>query len=125
MLPEFPTTKLIPILEKYRAITESHVLQDVQEHIFTHDAIHELIHELDQSGFIAPFDWMKWSRQLPENWQTNTSLLDDADLDMLRRLLTAHIRLERFHDRHLDSLFRNGYMAVLFGRLQLLLNTNN
>lgn len=87
-------------------------------HHHTLEDILELIAHLDSSGFTAPFDWVQWSSKLPPGWQTDPSLIDNADTDMLRGLMTAHIRVNRHSRGHLEELFRNGYMDKLFHRLE-------
>ncbi len=68
----------------------------------------------------APFDWIEWSKQLPENWATTPSFLETAELETLRRLLVAHLRLERTVFGHIDTLFRSGYMDKFIDRLEQL-----
>lgn len=120
MLPEFESAHIKELARKYRSISESDILQIHQGHVYGLDAARELLDEFNRLGFTTPFDWIEWSKQLPENWQTDSSLLETADLETLRRLLTTHLRLERIVFGHIDVLFRNGYMDKFINRLETL-----
>ncbi|WP_246761096.1 DUF6508 domain-containing protein [Ralstonia solanacearum] len=51
---------------------------------------------------------------------TNDDLLRAADLETLRKVLTAQIRLNRFNEGYLDEVVRQGKWATIIGRLRWL-----
>jgi len=86
--------------------------------------VHEFLLQLDMSGFNLIFDYLKWVEETG-NHQSNEFLTDPdfvqtADLETLRKLMTTHIRTERFVEGHLKELFDNGYIANLMNRLEVL-----
>lgn len=67
------------------------------------------------NGFIQPFDWM--------NWREGEQLVDDpvllrrANLQTLRKLLTAHVRADRFSEGHLAGTFESGHILMILKRM--------
>jgi hypothetical protein len=139
MLPKFEKSNLNGIVTKFRSMSASKgqvayapmasspkgqvaysPTAGAGSHDHTLEDIMALIQELDRTGFVAPFDWIQWSNTLPPGWQTNPALIATADVETLRRLMTAHIRLDRMNRGHLDGLFRSGYMDQVFHRLEAL-----
>lgn len=74
---------------------------------------------LEQHGFIEVFDWNTWLASLGRPIE-DPSLLATADVDTLRKVITTHIRMERFVRGHLESLIRTGYFSAFLDRLQVL-----
>ena len=66
---------------------------------------------------IIPFDWRSWSEEA-ERYQMDPEALQAADLLTLRKLLTAHVRAERFAEGHLASVFESGHIAAILRRLK-------
>jgi len=48
------------------------------------------------------------------------TLLEEADLETLRKLLTTHVRKDRFCEGHLDYMFECGHITAILERLQQL-----
>lgn len=75
---------------------------------------------LDATGFTEPFDWQA-------EFGDRRDMLDDpavitsADLELLRKIMTAHIRIDRTVGGHLDGLVANGYWRRCYTRLRVLL----
>ena len=44
--------------------------------------------------------------------------LDHAGLEDLCRLLTTHVRSDRFNERHLVAMYENGHVTAILRRLQ-------
>jgi Family of unknown function (DUF6508) len=74
---------------------------------------------LYDNGWIIPFDWVSWQDEAVQ-YVNDTSLLEEADLETLRRLLTTHVRKDRFCDGHLDCMFECGHITAILQRLQQL-----
>jgi ADP-ribosyl-[dinitrogen reductase] hydrolase len=79
--------------------------------------IDEFIDALHKQDMIIPFDWTSWRKEA-ERYQTDPEALETADLLTLRKLLTVHVRAERFAEGHLASVFESGHIAALLRRLQ-------
>jgi hypothetical protein len=70
-----------------------------------------------ENGFVIEFDWRAWQEEALRHCE-QPELLRGADLQLLRRLITFHVRAERFNEGHLPSLVESGYMAELLRRLR-------
>ena len=81
-----------------------------------------LLAVMHETNFTAPFDWEAWLAELPQDALNDPAYLDTADLETLRRLVTAHVRIDRFVGGHLDAVLANGYMDRAMGRAKQLLN---
>lgn len=71
------------------------------------------------TDFMIAFDWMK---EVPkESLDTaNLTELNTADARQLRKLLIAHLRLDRFLEGHLKQLLLCGYLDQLLARFKVL-----
>jgi glyoxylase-like metal-dependent hydrolase (beta-lactamase superfamily II) len=74
---------------------------------------------LYDAGLIVEFDWEQWTDRAQEFVEC-PDLIRDADLDTLRRLLTTHVRNDRFCDGHLRSMVLSGHIVAILARLQAL-----
>lgn len=78
-------------------------------------ALEEFLVDVYTSGFVVSYDW-------PQYYAENKSLLNDAaalqamDLDSFRRIVIAHLRMDRFSEGHLRHLLDTGYFAALVER---------
>jgi hypothetical protein len=79
--------------------------------------VDEFIGALRKQGVIIPFDWRNWRKEAAR-YQTNPEALETADLLTLRKLLTVHVRAERFSEGHLASVFESGYIMAILRRLK-------
>jgi hypothetical protein len=71
------------------------------------------------SGLFIPFDWPSWQNEA-ERICADPSLIQKADLQTIRRLLTTHVRKERFCEGHLSSLCKSGHIVSVLKRLKQL-----
>lgn len=78
---------------------------------------------LQERGFIELFDWDTFLASLGRPPEDPT-LLATADIETLKKIVTAHIRIERFVRGHLQALIAAGYFTAFLDRLQVL-NTQN
>jgi hypothetical protein len=62
--------------------------------------VRKFVHDLYELGFIVPFDWPAWQEE-GFQLQTSPGQLEGADLQDLVKLLTVHIRKDRFVEGHL------------------------
>lgn len=63
------------------------------------------------------FDWMAWMKTVQTDID-DLAKLAQADLLTVRRLLTAHLRMDRFNEGHLLAIFESGYLIALLRRLK-------
>jgi len=67
------------------------------------------------NDYIQPFNWSKWYEGLL--LMDHPELLQKASLQTLRKLLTAHVRADRFNEGHLADIFESGHMLMILRRL--------
>ena len=79
--------------------------------------VDEFISMLYKQNMIIAFDWTSWSEEA-ERYRTDPAALEAADLLTLRKLLTAHVRADRFVEGHLASVFESGHMTAVLRRLK-------
>jgi ADP-ribosylglycohydrolase len=75
------------------------------------------------NGFIQPFNWSKWYEGVL--LKDHPELLHNASLQALRKLLTAHVRADRFNEGHLADIFESGHMLMILRRLAEIHNQAN
>lgn len=75
----------------------------------------DFIRALSGNGFIQPFDWMNWREG--EQLVDHPELLRRANLQTLRKLLTAHVRADRFSEGHLAGTFESGHILMILKRM--------
>lgn len=83
------------------------------------DALARFVAIVYATDFVVSFDWMQ-ECQKAELAAENIASLDKADIPQLRKLLIAHLRLDRFSEGHLRKLLITGYLEKLIERLRLL-----
>lgn len=105
-----PSKDAIDVILKY-APNASSAQPDIDLSLFI-----EAVYATD---FIAPFDWIK---EFPDGALSpaNRAPLLTADASELRKLLIAHLRLDRFLNGHLRKLLQSGYLDQLLARLNVL-----
>ena len=115
--------ELTPISrEDLRRVVNIGTARDLSQATGFHPDKHSLLAVMHETGFTAPFDWSAWMQELPPGAIDDPATLAGADLDTLRRLVTAHIRIDRFSDGHLDAILANGYMDAAMVRAARLLD---
>ena len=69
-------------------------------------------------GWVTPsFNWPKWQETAKE-YVKSPERIDAADIKTIRKLLTTHVRKERFREGHLAEMFESGHVVALLRRLQ-------
>lgn len=79
--------------------------------------VDEFISTLYEQGIMIRFDWPTWSEEA-KRYQSNRAALESADLLTVRKLLTTHVRAERFEEGHLARIFDEGLLTALLQRLK-------
>lgn len=72
---------------------------------------------LEAQSVIFPFDWPNW-QDVARRYVADADALDGADLLTCRKLLTTHVRLDRFVDGHLAHNLETGQITAILRRLQ-------
>lgn len=108
-----PSKDAIDVILKY-APNASSTQPDIDLSLFI-----EAVYATD---FMAPFDWIQ---EFPDGTPdpANHAPLLTADASQLRKLLIAHLRLDRFLNGHLRKLLQSGYLGQLLARLKALRTT--
>lgn len=82
-------------------------------------AVSDFMDACYRNGFVTDFDWGSpaWQEQV-QRYMDRPERLGDADLVVLRRLITTHIRNDRFCDGHLAKMFEGGHIVAILRRLK-------
>lgn len=72
---------------------------------------------LYEQKIIIVFDWTSWGDEV-KRYQAEPEALARANLLTLRKLLTAHIRADRFVEGRLASVLESGHIAAILRRLK-------
>jgi O-acetyl-ADP-ribose deacetylase len=81
----------------------------------------DFLRVLGQNLFLQPFNWPDWVEAA--RLVQNPDLLSRVSLPALRRLLTAHVRADRFNEGHLAAMFENGHLVAVLRRLDEIYKT--
>ena len=81
------------------------------------ESVSEFQQALYDNGWIAPFDWGAWQETARE-YVENPGKIESADATTIQKLLTTHIRKERFCEGHLAAMFENGHIVGLLRQVQ-------
>ena len=77
-----------------------------------------------RSGLLLDdFDWQAWQEEAI-SYLDYRIRLETSDLQTVRKLLTAHVRADRFAEGHFDALLENGFFRDLLERVAVLVGEN-
>lgn len=62
------------------------------------------------------FNWTQWGTEAKRHMD-DADALATIDVDTARRLITAHLRADRFNEGHLASVIESGHIAAILRRL--------
>ena len=77
----------------------------------------EFVDGLTEKGLQVSFDWMAW-RDSAESYNRDSESLLDASADVCIKLLTLHLRADRFTDGHLAKMLESGHITAILKRLR-------
>lgn len=77
------------------------------------------IKSLYDHGFIQRFNWSDWQSEA-YRYVENPELVLSADLETCIKLLTTHIRKERFCEGHLADMLSSGHIRGVLRRIRQL-----
>jgi len=72
---------------------------------------------LYDNNWIVPFDWPKWQAKAARYCESPEKL-KGAKVETLRRLLTLHVRKERFCEGHMAAVHKSGHLVAILRRLK-------
>jgi hypothetical protein len=70
-----------------------------------------------KNGFIVKFNWEAWEAEAAA-YESEPARLQAADLPQLRRLLTWHVRQNRFAKGHVAIMIAKGHILSILRRLK-------
>jgi len=80
---------------------------------------HEFLQTLYQDGWIVNFDYSAWNDEACR-YMSSPDALENADIETLQKLLTGHVRWDRFCTGHLESVFESGHLIAILKRLKVI-----
>jgi hypothetical protein len=83
----------------------------------TSEAACGFVFDLYRYGWVQPFDWMAWQDEASK-YVNDAALVESADVEIIRKLLTLHARNERFCEGHLGVMYEMGHLTSLLRRLK-------
>lgn len=118
--------KFLPIFENINPDDFAHmnpppvIREDVLVlgHIEYHETVHEFMKACYENAFVqSSFDWVGWASE-GRRYMKDPVLVGSARLATCIKLVTAHLRAERFCDGHLEDVLRSGHITAILRRLQ-------
>jgi len=87
--------------------------------------IQEFVRMAYDEGWVASFDWSKWS-QTPEGQAIvhDREAIARATPEQLTKVLTAHLRADRFFEGSLEEAFKDGILLAAAERARELLDAS-
>jgi len=78
--------------------------------------VDDFVQALYDHGFIQNFDWPGWDEA--QGYVERSERLATADLETCIKLLTTHVRKERFCEGHLAEMIISGHLLAVLRRLE-------
>ena len=115
---------LIPELESYQGSFGEHDFRKEGNTLhmgpFNYSPLLDnIVHSIHEAGLQITFDWPSWQDEA-ERICNEPGELEKADLETIRKLLTLHLRKERFCEGHLAAVCECGLMLSTLRRLKTL-----
>lgn len=88
------------------------------------NSVVKFIRALYSNGWIIDFNWPEWQQEAERFWN-NPEMIEQADVDTIKKLLTTHVRKDRFCDGHMAQAIKNGHIVTILRRLKELSEDND
>lgn len=75
-----------------------------------------LVQALYDNGWVEPFDWSEFQDEAVRYFE-NPSRLETVDLETIRKLLTLHVRKDRFCEGHFLEMLEKRHIQAILRRL--------
>jgi O-acetyl-ADP-ribose deacetylase len=112
---------LLPSIEKEEALLGEVVVKEGVFPYWTYsDLFENFVQTLYDNGWIIDFNWPQWQEEA-KDYIDNIATLKKADLETLQKLITLHVRKNRFCDGHLVSIIKSGHIGDIFHRAKEIL----
>lgn len=82
-------------------------------------AVERLLRAIYEHNLIISFDWTAWEAEAQRF--LDPAVANTASVEDIRRLLTLHVRKERFVEGHFAEMISNGHIGVVLRRLGTLI----
>ena len=115
---------ILPFLDRFSAAGFSAGSWNMPEGQLPWFGFDEVVMEFQKAlydhGWVTPaFDWTEWQRPAQE-FVDSPEKVERADAATVLKLLTTHVRADRFCEGHLAAMFESGHIVALLRRLQAL-----
>lgn len=87
-------------------------------HVFHEDMI-RFVRTLYECGFVVEFNWPDWQDEAVHIFES-PDLISAADLLTIRKMITVHVRKQRYLDGHISEMVSCGHIAQLLRRVKVL-----
>jgi hypothetical protein len=77
----------------------------------------DFVETLYKQRIVFAFDWKSWQDEA-QKFVSNPESLKAADLLALSKLLSTHVRKDRFVEGHLAKLLASGHITAILSRLK-------
>jgi hypothetical protein len=78
------------------------------------------VYALYNYGWVQPFDWTPaWLGEFSK-YVNDPAMVESADVETIRKLLTMHVRAERFGEGQLCVMYEMGHLTALLRRLKVI-----
>lgn len=86
-------------------------------------AAERLLRAIYEHKLVVSFDWTSWQAEAQRF--LDPAAASTASVEEIRRLLTLHVRKERFVEGHFAEMISNGHIGQLLTRLSVLVAENS
>jgi hypothetical protein len=110
--------EFLPIFEKPGYVFgEWHSAEGQFPHYSMSREVVDFVQALYDQQVIFSFDWPSWQEEA-KRYVSDPEALGTADVLTLRKLLTTHIRKDRFVEGHLAGMLERGHITAVLRRLK-------
>jgi uncharacterized protein DUF6508 len=75
-----------------------------------------LMRALEENNFVSSFDWVSWQGQ-GASYFRNKKKIESAKLETCVKLLTLHVRKDRYCANHFGLMITEGHVQAILSRL--------
>lgn len=76
----------------------------------------QFIKGLYRENLVIDFNWVAWKDEAAK-YLKNPRQIESADLETLQKLITTHVRADRFNSGHMAQMVENGQILAILKRL--------
>jgi hypothetical protein len=84
-----------------------------------HPAVIALMEAFRENHFVQPFEWGHWGGNAAKIFE-DANQLSNATLETCIKLITLHVRQDRFNGGHFGEMVRSGHISAILHRLAAL-----